>query len=276
VVGSIGTFLVVQDSSGEASRVGVEVHVIKAGDFKGLGVPGTPITDSQLAYLQELINAQNEFFIRGVMRGRKRTTEEVKSWADGRVFMAAEALAMGLIDGIATTDQAMAELRKSTSKLKGSLMSDESDNKPQPATLAELKAGLSVPATMVSRLDTFLLECLERTKTLAQAKDSWQAEVAAALDDAVKARDEAIRQRDEAIAKAKSAEDSLAAVPGLDKPIGTKPGQKDEAADPLQEWNQAIDAVMATGVDRATATIKANKQFPGLAARVREFASGRR
>jgi signal peptide peptidase SppA len=277
VVGSIGTFLVVQDSSGESAQSGVTVHVIKAGEFKGLGVPGTPVTESQLAYLQELINAQNELFVQSVMRGRRRADGEVRSWADGRVFMAKDALAMGLIDGIATAEQVMAELRKETRKLKGTLMSDESENKPQPAMLAELKTGLAVPASLAGRLDTFLLECLERQKTLLQAKDSWQAEVAAALDDAVKARDEAIKQRDEALAKAKAAEDSLAAVPGLDKPIGTKPSQKDDvAADPIQEWNQAIDAVMSTGVDRATATIKANKLHPGLAARVREFASSRR
>jgi ClpP class serine protease len=48
-VGSIGTYLVVEDWSGAAEGAWAsKVHVVKAGEFKGAGYPGTPVTDAQL------------------------------------------------------------------------------------------------------------------------------------------------------------------------------------------------------------------------------------
>ena len=43
--GSMGTFAVIQDTSGMAEKLGIEVHVIKAGEHKGDAVPGTEVTE---------------------------------------------------------------------------------------------------------------------------------------------------------------------------------------------------------------------------------------
>lgn len=42
-VGSIGTYCVVQDLSRMAANVGIEVHVLSTGPFKGAGYPGTAV-----------------------------------------------------------------------------------------------------------------------------------------------------------------------------------------------------------------------------------------
>ena len=41
IVGSIGTYGVVYDSSKMAEDVGIKVHVVRAGEMKGAGVAGT-------------------------------------------------------------------------------------------------------------------------------------------------------------------------------------------------------------------------------------------
>src|SRR5258708_3369426 len=49
LVGSIGAYMTLVDSSGEAEKQGLKVHVIKAGDFKGIRPPGTPVHEAQIA-----------------------------------------------------------------------------------------------------------------------------------------------------------------------------------------------------------------------------------
>ena len=50
LVGSIGTYGVIYDLSKRAENEGITVHIVRAGAFKGAGVPGAPVTDEQLAY----------------------------------------------------------------------------------------------------------------------------------------------------------------------------------------------------------------------------------
>lgn len=112
LVGSIGTFCVVYDLSKFAEAEGVKVHVVKAGEFKGTGVPGTEITDAQLAEYQRMVNGLNDHFLAAVKNGRQMKAGQVKELADGRVHLAAEARSLGLIDGVGSFDQAIADLRK--------------------------------------------------------------------------------------------------------------------------------------------------------------------
>lgn len=47
IYGAMGSYAVLEDLSGMAEQLGVKVHVLKAGEFKGLGEPGTQVTDTQ-------------------------------------------------------------------------------------------------------------------------------------------------------------------------------------------------------------------------------------
>jgi len=110
-VGSIGTLAVVEDYSAVAEKKGIKVHVISTGPYKGAGVPGTPITDEQLAYFRERVEAVNTHFLDAVSRGRNVSMGTVQEWADGRVWIADKARTMGLIDGVMLFDNAMLEAR---------------------------------------------------------------------------------------------------------------------------------------------------------------------
>jgi signal peptide peptidase SppA len=121
-VGSIGTYGVVYDTSGKAAMQGVKVHVVRAGEMKGQGEPGTPVSAELLGELQARINALNDFFVRGVATGRGFSQEKVRGLADGRIHIAADALAKGLIDGIATFDETITQLVAATSKTRSPRM----------------------------------------------------------------------------------------------------------------------------------------------------------
>lgn len=117
-VGSIGTYLAVEDSSGMADKLGLKVHVVKAGDYKGAGVPGSPVTPDHLAHFQAQVDDLNAHFVSGVQRGRGMTAEQAKALADGRVYVGAKARNAGLVDGITSYDAVLTRLKayKSVSK----------------------------------------------------------------------------------------------------------------------------------------------------------------
>jgi signal peptide peptidase SppA len=104
IVGSIGTYGVVHDTSGRAEREGIKVHVVRAGAFKGVGTPGTKIDAAHLGEWQRLVDGQNAMFLAAVAAGRRMPTKRVAELADGRAHLAADAVKLGLIDGVATLD----------------------------------------------------------------------------------------------------------------------------------------------------------------------------
>lgn len=108
LVGSIGTFAVVHDSSKRAKKLGIQVHVIRAGDFKGSGTPGTEVSEQELNEYQRLIDQLNSRFIASVQKGRN--IKKIDAVADGRVFIASEALKLGLVDKVQAVESLIAEM----------------------------------------------------------------------------------------------------------------------------------------------------------------------
>lgn len=106
MVGSIGTYGVIYDQSARFAKEGVKAYVLRAGDQKGAGEPGTEITAPQLATMQDTINALNEHFLAAVATGRGMTLEKVRQLADGRVQVGQAAVALGLADKVETFDSA--------------------------------------------------------------------------------------------------------------------------------------------------------------------------
>jgi signal peptide peptidase SppA len=110
-IGSIGTMLVVEDTSGAAEASGVKVHVIRTGEFKAAVVDGAPVTDGTLEYLNERIKQVDAFFQSAVKKGRGLTEKQLAAVSDGRVWFAEEAKALRLIDGVQSMDETVGTLR---------------------------------------------------------------------------------------------------------------------------------------------------------------------
>lgn len=106
LVGSIGTYGVMVDSSEGYRNAGVAVHIVRAGEFKGMGTPGTAIEDKHLAHTQHIVDAVNKFFLAAVQQGRGFSQQQLDRVSDGRVHIAAEAKRLGLIDEVESFESA--------------------------------------------------------------------------------------------------------------------------------------------------------------------------
>lgn len=104
VVGSLGVFAVITDSSKQAESEGRKVHVIKAGDLKAIGTPGTPVTSEHLAYLRKRVDGFAADFKAAIMDGRGFDDAKAESLMTGADWGAREALELGLIDAIEDMD----------------------------------------------------------------------------------------------------------------------------------------------------------------------------
>lgn len=110
-LGSLGVRMVVRDYSRMFENAGVKVIPVDTGEFKSAGEPGTRVTDRQVADWQRLVDQTGDEFVAAIMRGRNMTEPQVRALFTGQVWNATDALKMGLIDGIASFDTVLADLR---------------------------------------------------------------------------------------------------------------------------------------------------------------------
>ena len=181
LVGSIGVYTVVYDLSKQATKEGIQVHVVRFGAFKGAGEPGTKITDEHLAYLQERIDGMAGHFVDAIAAGRKLPRERALALADGRMHLGEQAREVGLIDAVESIDEAMAHLvaaTKTNPRTRTQIMSTQADvtpvaSEPKTATIAELKE--ACPGASKE----FILDQLEAGATVHQAMKAHAKQLAA-------------------------------------------------------------------------------------------------
>lgn len=101
-VGSIGVYAAIVDSSVAAHNQGLKIDVVKTGEAKAAGIPGTPTTDRHRASVMADIQSFFEMFKADVSQGRGDRIEDLDQIADGSVFIGAEARRVGLVDSILT------------------------------------------------------------------------------------------------------------------------------------------------------------------------------
>ncbi len=112
--GSIGVYVALQDVSGLYDLLGIQMHLIRSGDNKGVGVAGVPITEEQQAVYQGIVDESFDMFVNTVEQGRGMSREQVLSLADGRIFTGTQALNNGMIDGLGEWDTLLEEFEAHT------------------------------------------------------------------------------------------------------------------------------------------------------------------
>lgn len=255
LVGSIGTFMTVMDTSGRADDMKVKVHVIKAGDHKGAGTPGTKITDEHLATWQEMVNSLNAEFVSGVASGRKMTAEQAATLADGRVHVGEQAKALGLVDAVQSLDETIRQLQERAGKQTGSLpkkgtkMTESTTaTTPTAASPEELKAHL------VGADDSFIMKQLMAKATLDQAKSNWLAEMNTRLT--------ASTTENAALKAAGGGK-----APGVNPLGGGKVGgkaQEESTGNAIEMFDEAVSTLMQHGMKRDQAVAAAARKNPQL------------
>jgi signal peptide peptidase SppA len=247
LVGSIGTYMVIDDWSGAYAQKGIKTHVIHAGQYKGAGVQGSDLTAEQIADFQRLVNEINDRFVRGVAKGRKMSMEQARELADGRMHIAGQAMTLGLVDRIASwaevvsgLEQAGGRRRSVAANQKGIAMSEttEQPQAPKAATLQELKSACDGASP------EFLLKQLETGATVEQAMKAYMAELR-------QAKDTAETQAKQATEQAKA----QASMPGVD-PVSAGSAPAKDAGDPMTQFNAAVAEHMKSGMTKAQAIRK--------------------
>lgn len=242
LVGSIGTFMAVRDTSKAAEDMNIKVHVIRAGALKGAGTPGTEITDEMLAAWQQMVNQLNDQFVGAVSNGRKMTVEQVLAIADGRVFVGQEALKNGLVDAVWSIEDSVRLLteRIGSGRKSGSSSSSEGGRQMAAASYQELKQSLK------GADNDFIASQLDAEADLPTAISAW------------------IDEQNKRLAAAKKTADDASAAsklrPGAGPGIGAGSGGDADAeidaesGDVIADWNAHFEACLdkADGdVDRA-------------------------
>lgn len=112
VVGSIGVYMAHEDWSKALADLGVTTTFIQAGEFKTEGAPHFPLTAAAKAHLQASVDSYYNDFTAAIARGRGVPVEQARDgMGKGRVYRGAEALAAGMVNGVATLDQVVAKMQ---------------------------------------------------------------------------------------------------------------------------------------------------------------------
>lgn len=111
MVGSIGVYAVLYDTSALAEAAGVKVLVMQSGADKPVYEDGVPVSDGLRAMVKARVEQIHGFFRQAVIEGRGLTAEQAVEVTTGRVFLGADAVKAGLVDEIGGMAEAMGRLR---------------------------------------------------------------------------------------------------------------------------------------------------------------------
>ncbi len=106
MVGSIGVYGAHEDISGMLEQMGVKVTLVSAGKFKTEGNPFEPLTDEAHEAMQAMVDGYFKMFVDAVAKGRGVKAKDVRDgFGQGRMVLAADAVAAGMADRVATLEQ---------------------------------------------------------------------------------------------------------------------------------------------------------------------------
>ncbi|EGJ3618262.1 signal peptide peptidase SppA, partial [Campylobacter jejuni] len=111
-IGSIGVIMQGADLSGLANKLGIREQTIQAGEFKSAGTFARAWNENERNFLQGLIDQSYDLFTGFVAKERALDLNKKDQWANARVFLAAKAKELGLIDELSNYENAKKELEK--------------------------------------------------------------------------------------------------------------------------------------------------------------------
>ena len=110
ITGSIGIFGMFPDFSGLLTeKLGVKFDEVKTNKHAAFGTAARPFNAEEMALLEQYIGRGYNLFRKRVADGRKQSVEAVEEIAQGRVWLANDALKIKLVDEIGGLDKAVAK-----------------------------------------------------------------------------------------------------------------------------------------------------------------------
>ena len=236
-VGSIGVLIVQRSVNRALKENGVDVEVIRAGEFKALGNPFEELSDKARQVLQESCDYTYDLFLEHVAARRNVTTGYAKStMGEGRVFTGQQAVEVGLVDEITSFDAA---LQASVVAKKIDFLQHETRHQ-------------SADTTMTTKINPLLAAAREAALKKAQEADAAAAEAAAAA---------AVSETDEG------------ETPGLEAQAETPERPAGEQAEVVR-LQAKVELLTAQAAEANKALLAEQVKSAGLAAKLEQAAEG--
>lgn len=118
LTGSIGVLMEFVRLQELMEKIGVDLEVLKSGEFKDIGSPHRMMTERDKEMLQGLVSEIQSQFVEAVAQGRNLSVEKVRDIADGRIISGSQGLELGLVDQLGNFQDAV-DLAKSLAGIKG-------------------------------------------------------------------------------------------------------------------------------------------------------------
>lgn len=107
LIGSIGVIFSGMNVENLMQKLGLQNQGIHAGEYKEVGTMMRTWSENERQFLTSLIQEEYQMFIEDVADARGLSVENYKSFAEGKIFSAKNALKLKLIDEIGTQDRAI-------------------------------------------------------------------------------------------------------------------------------------------------------------------------
>ncbi len=108
LTGSIGIFGMIPDASELlTNKIGLKYDVVKTNALSDFGNSGRPFNEEESRKLQSYVENGYKLFLTRVADARKKTTTQIDSIAQGRVWSGRQALKLGLVDKLGSLQDAV-------------------------------------------------------------------------------------------------------------------------------------------------------------------------
>ena len=107
VTGSVGVLFLRPDVTGLMDKIGIGVEVSKTGKNKDMGSPFRQATAEERQIIKDLIDQLGKRFLDRIAEHRKIDPESLKEISSARIFLAEDALKLGMVDRVGYIGEAV-------------------------------------------------------------------------------------------------------------------------------------------------------------------------
>lgn len=98
LTGSIGVVMSFANTEALFRKIGIQVEVVKTGEYKDLGSINRPLTEEERRLVLGLLDDVHNQFVEVIAQERSMSVDEVRLIADGRLLTGRQALDLRLVD----------------------------------------------------------------------------------------------------------------------------------------------------------------------------------
>ncbi|VUT25150.1 MAG: protease 4 [Candidatus Methanolliviera sp. GoM_asphalt] len=107
ITGSIGVISKFVDKSKKYEKDGVDITVVKSGEFKDMGADWRALSEEEHEYAEKIVKDACERFIKDISDDRGIPLDDVRELSDGRIYRGEDAKELGLVDEMGNMEDAI-------------------------------------------------------------------------------------------------------------------------------------------------------------------------